>query len=105
MSPSDIAAWAAVIDKGGTIAALVAGIALLLAIVLALGRLARWLLQQLLLAKEADRTYRESLITTLQEQLKRQQDLQDRQQDLQEQQQELFAQALRLLEARGARPA
>jgi hypothetical protein len=104
VGPSDVAAWAQVLDRGGTIAALVAGIAFLLTVVLALGRLARWLLQQLLEREASERHYRESQLATVQSQLSRQADQIDRLLDQGDQQQKLFEQALRMLE-RGPRPA
>jgi len=68
VSPSEIGAWSALIDKGGTITLLVAGL-------LALAALCFWLLQRLLAAQERQ-------IERLHGQLDREQDLLDQALDL-----------------------
>jgi hypothetical protein len=70
VTPSDIAAYASVIDKGGAIAVLVA-------VVVALSLALRWLLKLVFEAKDGAIAYRNEEIVALRAQLNRQQDLFD----------------------------
>jgi hypothetical protein len=71
VTPSDIAAYASVIDKGGAIAVLIA-------VVVALTLAVRWLLKLVFAAKDGAVAYRDEQIAELRTQLGRQQDLFDR---------------------------
>ena len=75
MSPSDIATYTTLLDKGGTVAVLIA-------VVLALAALVRWLLKQLLERRDSEIAYRDAQIDKLQSQLERQQDLFDQALDM-----------------------
>lgn len=70
MGPSDVAAYSSLLDKAGTIG-------LLVAIVLALVALARWLLKVVLEGKDKAIAYRDQLIDKREAQIERQQDLFD----------------------------